>query len=421
MEWIFIFMLILVNGFFSMSEIAVVSARKIRLEAAVKAGKPGAQKALDLALAPSRFLSTVQIGITLVGLLTGIYSGETLTNALESWLYQFEGLRPVADGLAVAIVLLVITYLTLVLGELVPKQIGLSNPEAISRKVAAPMKFISALANPFVWTLMKTSDSIIRLLRIKAGNRKITEEEIKFIIQEGTKGGEVQAIERDIVERVFALGDRKIASLMTTRSEVTFINLDDNLDNVVRIITRDLHRVYPVWEGDKDNVRGVVFLKELFAALVAGKLDLTGQLSPAHYLSENTSAYMALEKFKEAKAQYALVTNEYGIILGIITPADIMQALVGDAYETAAREAQLQQRKDGTWLVDGEYPLAEFEIFFDLKSSPGLENVNTLAGLILKKLNHIPRVGEKIHWNGFEFEVIDLDNIRIDKILVKKL
>jgi putative hemolysin len=419
MEWIFILLLILINGFFSMAEIAVVSSRKIRLEAAVKAGKPGARAALDVSLSPTRFLSTVQIGITLVGLLTGIYSGETFTNNLEGWLSQYPLLEPIADGLAVAIVLIVITYVTLVLGELAPKQIGLSNPEGISRKVAPFMEVMSRIAHPFVWILTLTSDTIIRLLKVKPKHRKVTEEEIKAIIKESTKGGEIQTIERDIVERVFALGDRRIASLMTTRSELVFINISDRAEDIVNIINRDLHRVYPVWDRDKDEVSEVVFLKDLFTAVATGKLNLREQLRPAHFLTENTSAYTALEKLKLARTHYALVTNEYGLVLGIVTLDDILQALVGDVYEPG--EAQIQQRKDGSWLIDGEYPLAEFEIFFDLESSAALGNVNTLAGLILKKLNHIPKVGEKIHWNGFEFEVIDLDNIKIDKILVKRL
>jgi len=421
MEWIFILTLIMVNGFFSMTEMAVVSSRKIRLEAATKAGKKGAQKALDLALSPARFLSTVQIGITLVGLLTGIYSGETVTNALEGWLMQFTLTAAIADGLAVSIVLLIITYFTLVLGELVPKQIALSNPEGISRAAAPVMKFVSTIAHPFVWILTASSNGIIRLLKIRPRNRKITEEEIKAIVTESTKGGEVQTIERDIVERVFALGDRRISSLMTTRSDLTFINVRDDLKTIVSVVGEDMHHVYPVCDQNKDQIEGVVFLKDLFKAAAGGAWNVREQLKPAHYLTEHTTAYIALEKFRIARVDYALVSDEYGFVLGIVTLDDILQALVGDVYEPGAREVQLQQRKDGTWLVDGEYPLAEFEIFFGLKRSAGLEDVNTLAGLILKKLNHLPRVGEKIHWNGFEFEVVDLDNIKIDKILVKKL
>lgn len=421
MEWIIILLLILVNGFFSMAEIALVSSRRIRLEAAAKAGKTGAQTALDLATSPTRFLSTVQIGITLIGLLTGIYSGETLTNRLERWLESFPWTESIADELAVGIVLIIITYFTLVLGELVPKRIGLSNPEGISRRIAPVMRTLAAIAHPFVWILSTTSETIIRGMRIRPQNRRITEEEIKALVEESTKGGEVQVIERQIVERVFALGDRKIASLMTPRSDLVSLHLRDDRATIVRVVSEGLHRVYPVWDDERNDVEGVVFLKELFSALATGHLALHEQLRPAHYLTENTSAYAALERFKFAGTHYGLVTNEYGIVLGIVTVDDILQALVGDVYEGGAREAQLQQRKDGTWLADGSYPLAEFEIFFDLERTAGMENVNTLAGLILRKLNHIPRVGEKIHWNGFELEVVDLDNVKIDKILVKKL
>ena len=421
MEWLFILALILINGFFSMSEIALVSSRKMRLEAAVKAGKTGAKTALDLALYPTRFLSTVQIGITLVGLLTGIYSGETFTNQLEEWLLQFAVVSAYADEVAVAIVLLIITFATLVLDELVPKRIAMSNPEGISRGVAAMMKFISTVAHPFVWILTKTSDGLIELLGIKPKSDQITEEEIKAIIHEGTKGGEIQTIERDIVERVFALGDRRIVSLMTTRSDLVYINVQDDLPGIVRTINEDLHRVYPVSDSDKDQILGVVFLKDLFTSVANGKLNVRDHLKPANFLTENTSAYKALEQFKSVGTHYALVIDEYGLVMGIVTLDDILQALVGDAYESGDREAQMLKRKDGTWLVDGEYPLVEFEMYFNLERTEELENINTLAGLILIKLGHLPKVGEKAHWNGFEFEVIDLDNIKIDKILVKRL
>lgn len=421
MEWFFIFALILINGFFSMSEIAVVSSRKVRLEAALKARKTGAKTALDLAVHPTRFLSTVQIGITLVGLLTGIYSGETFTDQLQVWLGQFPPLRTLADELAVTIVLLVITFATLVLGELVPKRIALSNPEGISCAVAPTMKFISAAALPFVSVLTATSNGLIRLLGIKRKAHQITEEEIKAIIHEGTKGGEIQTIERDIVERVFSLGDRRIVSLMTTRSDVVYLNVQDDLSTIIKSINEDLHRVYPVSNNDKDEILGVVFLKDMFTSLAHGTLNVMDHVKPANFLTENTSAYKALEQFKSAGTHYALVTNEYGLVLGIVTLDDILQALVGDVYDSGDRDVQLLKRKDGTWLVDGEYPLVEFEMYFGLERKEELQNVNTVAGLILNKLGHIPKVGEKAVWNGFEFEVIDLDSIRIDKVMVKRL
>lgn len=421
MEFVFIILLILLNGVFSMSEIALVTSKKIRLEAAMKAGKKGAKTALDLSLAPTSFLSTVQIGITLIGLLTGIYSGETITNNLEAWLTQFEALRPVADGLSVIIILLIITFFSLVLGELVPKRIAMSNPEGISRRVAPFMRFISIIALPFVWILTQTSDGIIKILNIKTKKSNITEEEIVSIIQEETAGGEIQTIERDIVERVFILGDRKIASLMTTRTDLVFINIHDDQRSVVSTIERNLHSIYPVYEKHKDNIIGVVLLKEMFTAIAAGNFNLKNHLKPAHFLTETTSAYNALEKFKISKMHYAMVTNEYGLVLGIVTMDDILTALVGDVSESNPKQHQLQRNSDGTWIVDGEYPIVEFEMRFNLLPAGQTEGINTIAGLILEELKHIPVVGEKMHWNGFEFEVKDMDSVKIEKVLVRRL
>jgi putative hemolysin len=422
MELLFILILILLNGIFSMSEIALVSSKKVRLEAALKAGKKGAQTALSLSKSPTRLLSTVQIGITLIGLLTGIYSGENITNNLEAWLYQFEFIRPVADGLSVAIVLISITYCSLVLGELVPKRIGLANPESISMRVAPLMKFLSSLTYPFVWVLTQTSDLILKILNVKTANRNnITEEEIKAIIQEGTEGGEIQKIEQDIVERVFSLGDRKISSLMTTRSDLVFINVADEFQSIRITINKDLHRIYPVYENDKDKIIGIVTLKDLFVNIQFGNFHVRNSLKPAHFLTENTSAYKALEKFKTSKVHYALVTNEYGLVLGIVTMDDILKALVGDASVFYTEGYQLSERKDGSWLVDGEFPLAEFIIHFDMENPKDTEGINTVAGLILSRLHHIPVTGEKLRWKGLELEVMDMDNIKIDKVLIKRI
>lgn len=421
MEILIVFILILLNGIFSMSEIALVSSRRARLEAALKLKKPGAQTALDLVRSPTQFLSTVQIGITLIGLLTGIYSGESITNDLENWLVQFEPVRSFADGLAVAIVLLCITYSTLVLGELVPKRIGLSNPEAISIRIAPFMKFLSWLTFPFVWILTHTSDLILRILGIKPSKKvNITEEEIKANIQESMQGGEIQKIEQDIVERVFSLGDRRIGSLMTTRPDLVFINIDDDFNSIRTIIAKELHRIYPVYENSKDEVVGVLALKDLFLQTESDKINVRDLVKPAHFLSENMSAYSALERFKTSKVHYALVTNEYGLVLGIVTMDDILLALVGDVSDFYSEGYQLVQRQDGSWIVDGQYPLAEFMMRFEMELSPELEGINTIGGLILQELNHIPIAGEKISWNGLEIEVLDVDHVKIDKVLVTK-
>ena len=422
MELLIILMLILLNGVFAMSEIALVSSKKVRLEAAAKSGKKGAATALKLSLAPNRFLSTVQIGITLIGLLTGIYSGENITNTLEAYLVQFEPVKEIADGLAVTIVLVAITFSSLLLGELIPKRIGLANPERIARFVAPLMKFLSTITHPFVWILTNTSDIILKILNIDTSKKnKITEEEIKAIIQEGTQGGEIQKIEQDIVERVFMLGDRKINSLMTNRTDLTFININNDFKLVRDTINKDLHRIYPVVENDKDNIMGVVMLKDLFVAFQSDNFNLRNYLKPAQYLTESTSAYKALEKFKTSRVNYSLVTNEYGLVIGIITINDILQALVGDVSEFYTDDYQLSQREDGSWLVDGQYPISEFMRQFDIDYINKASNITTVAGVVLWELNHIPKIGEKIVWNGLELEVLDMDNIKIDKILVKPL
>lgn len=422
MEFLIILALILLNGFFSMSEISVVSARKVRLEAASRKGSRGAQTALELSTAPGRFLSTVQIGITVIGLLTGIYSGENVTNDLEAWLQQYDFVRPFADGLAVVVVLLGITFCTLILGELVPKRVGLANPEGIAMKIALFMKYLSSLMYPVVWVLTRTSDLILRTAGIRPARQNIiTEEEIKAIIQQGTREGEVQEIEQDIVERVFSLGDRKIGSLMTMRSDLVFINIKDDFNTIRDTVNRELHRIYPVYSGDKDQVTGVVTLTDLFAYVQSGVRDLKRIVKPAHFLVETTSAYVALDRFKTSKVHYALVTNEYGLLLGMVTMDDILQALVGDVSDFYTDDYPITQRADGSWLVDGQYPLAEFILHFDIEDVASPADINTIGGLILKILNHIPFPGEKVQWEGLELEVVDMDNVKIDKILVRRM
>jgi putative hemolysin len=421
MEILIIVLLILLNGLFSMSEIAIVSSRKIRLQAAAKARKGGASAALDLSSSPERFLSTVQIGITLIGLLTGIYSGENITNDLEEYLNRYEYVRPVADGLAVTIVLLITTFFTVILGELVPKRIGLANPEAISLRIAPAMKALSIFASPFVWIFTRTSDIFVRLFNLKpSSDMNVTEEEIREVIQEATSTGEIQKIEQHIVERVFLLGDRKISSLMTPRRDLTHIDVNADWAAVRNIVKEDLHRIYPVYERDRDNIIGVVSLKDLFVAGDAGSHDLRTHVTPAHYLSENTSAFGALEKFKDNKTNYALVFNEYGGVQGIVTMDDILLALVGHVSEFQGEQYEMKELPDGSWLVDGQYPLTEFFINLNLSVDPEFTRILTVAGLVLELLDHMPETGERIYWHDLILEVVDMDRAKIDKISVRR-
>ncbi len=404
-----------------MAEIALVSSRKSRLESAAKRGEVNAKIALETALSPNRFLSTVQIGITLIGILMGIYSGENITNKLQARLEVYPALFPYAHYIAVAIVVVLITFFSLVFGELIPKRIGLIYPERISKFLARPMKTLSTIVSPFVWLLTHTGDLFIKFFKLKsAPDSKVTEEEIKQIIQEGTDGGEVQAIEQDIVERVFHLGDRKISSLMTHRNEIVFLDTNDTADAVRKQVSDELHSVYPVMDGDKDSVKGVVFLKDLFTHIDDDHFQLVDYLKEPKYLIENTSAYKALQQFKDTKIHFGIVTDEYGQVQGMVTMNDLLEALVGGADDFYENEFSFEEREDGSWLIDGHYPFADFLHYFGLDDlAPDFE-FNTLGGLILHELRHIPKAGERIHWKEFVLEVIDMDGAKIDKLLVMK-
>lgn len=423
MEILIILFLILLNGVFSMSEIALISARKNRLETAAKKGNKNAKIALDLANSPNKFLSTVQIGITLIGILTGIYSGEKITTDVQTFVSGFAVLKPYANSIGVGIVVVTLTFFSLVLGELLPKRIGLNYPEAIAKAVAFPMKMVSIATAPFIWLLTISTEGILKLFNIKpTADGKVTEEEIKAIIKEGTEVGEVQEIEQDIVERVFHIGDRKINSLMTHRQSIVYLSLDDSMEELKEKMLEELHSFYPVCrDNNMDDVEGVVLLKDLFASFEKGKFDLKSITTKPEYLIEHTSAYKALENFKKSKVHYAFVTDEYGVFQGIITLNDILEALVGDASDFDEDEYQLIAREDGTWLVDGLYSLHDFLTYFDMDDLTNDYEVTTVSGLIMTEMGKIPTVGEKLIWNKLELEVIDMDGVKIDKVLVKAL
>ena len=422
MEILIIFFLILRNGVFSMSEIALISARKNRLETAAKKGNKNAQIALDLSNSPNKFLSTVQIGITLIGILTGIYSGDKITKDVETFILGFEILKPFAHSFSVGIVVVILTFFSLVLGELLPKRIGLNHPESIAKAVALPMKIISIITAPFIWLLTHSTEFLLNVLQIKpTADGKVTEEEIKAIIKEGTEGGEVQEIEQDIVERVFHIGDRKINSLMTHRKSVVMLPLHSNMSQVKEFMLKELHSIYPVYEENHDDIVGVVNLKSIFANIDAANFNLPDIMTEAPFMMEQTTAYKALEQFKKSGIHYAFVSDEYGVFQGIITLNDILEALVGDASDFYKDDFQLIEREDGTWLVDGHYSLHDFLTFFELDELINDYEVTTVSGLIMTELSHIPKEGEKLIWQKMELEVIDMDGVKIDKVMVKAL
>lgn len=405
-----------------MSEIALISARKNRLETAAKKGNTNAKVALDLANSPNKFLSTVQIGITLIGILTGIYSGDKITDDVKLFFDGFASLQPYSQSIAVGVVVVVLTFFSLVLGELIPKRIGLNYPETIAKAVAVPMKMVSVITAPFIWLLTVSTDFVLDVFKIKpTADGKVTEEEIKAIIKEGTEGGEVQEIEQDIVERVFHIGDRKINSLMTHRKWIVYLSTDDTIEEIKTKVLDELHSVYPVCNENLDEVQGVVLMKDLFANFEKGNFDLKPITKEPVYLIEHTSAYKALENFKKSKVHYAFVTDEYGVFQGIITLNDILEALVGEASDFDEDEYQLVSREDGTWLVDGLYSLHDFLTYFDMDELTNDYDVTTVSGLIMTEMGKIPTQGEKLIWNKLELEIIDMDGVKIDKVLVKSI
>lgn len=419
MEIAVIFILIILNGLFSMSEIALISARKIKLENQSKKGDSQAREALYLARNPDRFFSTVQIGITLIGILMGIFSGDKIKNSVLHFLEQYAWLRPYSNTLAVIIVVILITYFSLVLGELVPKRIGLARPEKISKLMAGPMNLLSRVTFPFIWLLTASTSVIVKLLNIKVSVNPVTEEEIKAVINEGAISGTIDESEQEIIERVFHLNDRNITSLMTHRTDVVWIDVNDPPEKYQAKIGEALHTVYPVCDGQVDEILGVIYTRDLYLAHDA--VSIRSLMKKPLFIPENNSAYQVMEKFKLGKTGFGFIVDEYGSFQGMITMKDILEAIVGDMPEADEEDYEVMARKDGTFLVDAQIPFYDFLTYFEKEdwiTDEEQQEFDTLAGFILHHLEHIPQVGEKVDWRGFTFEIVDMDGHRIDKILV---
>lgn len=424
MEILILFVLILINGIFSMSEIALVSARKARLEAEARRGNSKAAAALALAKSPNTFLSTVQIGITVIGIITGIYSGQNITDDFKAFLDQFVVLQPYSDKLSVAVVVVLVTYFSLILGELVPKRLGMSRPEAIAKAVARPMRFLSILAKPFIWLLTFSTELLLRVFGKEVSSQQhMTEEEIKSIIQESVLTGELQEIEQDIVERAFGLGDLRVSSLMTHRNDLVSLDFEVDMPTLRATIEGELHSFYPVITGEKEEIEGVLALKDLFVLQNDWSTEkLRAILRSPHYFPENLTAYAALEHFRRGKIHYALVLDEYGALQGMITINDILEALVGDISEEDDDEYRIVAEGDNSWLVDAQYPFFEFINYFELDGPVEKEvSFNTVAGLVLEMLERFPEQGETIVWQGLRLEVCEMTAMRIEKIRVSRV
>lgn len=424
MEIIIILILILLNGLFSMSEMSLVASKRFKLELSSKKGHSGAKKALELADNPTKFLSTVQIGITLIGILLGVYSGENLTQDIQVSVESNPYLEPYAHEISTSIVVIFITYLSIVLGELIPKRIGMSYPEGIITVLAKPMWVISIITSPFVWLLTQSNNIILSILGIKnQSDNAVSEAEIRSIVRESAEEGEIQEIEQDIVERVFEMGDRKVSSLLTHRRNVVFFKIDDTWQQISDKIQKEKHSAYPVTSSDNlDDIVGIVLIKDLFSYRSDTPFSLKSYISEPIYIHENMHAFEVLQKFKEKRIHYAMVLDEYGVINGIVTMDDVMDALIGDSSERHQKQYSIIKRDERSWLVDGQYKLAEFVKFFDLYIEEDILNhTTTVAGLFIQLYGHIPEVGDTQTIDNYLMEIVDLDGSRIDKILLTKL
>ena len=419
-EILIILLLIVFNGIFAMSEIAVIQARKTTLSNDEKKGSRGARTALRLANDPDRFLSTVQIGITLIGILTGIYSGASLSGRFSDVFESFGMPERWAYPLAQGLIVIIVTYLTIVFGELVPKRIGMSVAERVSKVIARPMYILSVIASPFVWILSKSTEAMVNLLGVKDAETKVTEEDIKSIVQEGKEDGEVQEVEQDIVERVFMLGDLTVDSIMTHRSDVVTLDVSMTKDEIKQVLNDNLYEAYPLIDRGIDNILGVVLLKDLLFRLDCDTPDLKALMHPAVYFYENMSVYKALEQMKEKRLTQAFICDEFGSFQGIVTLRDILEGLVGTIDEVAEDPEIVKREGSESWLVDGQCSFYDFLSYFDKEDLYDNEqqDYNTLAGLIIEQLKHIPQAGERTEWNCFNFEIVDMDGVRIDKVLV---
>ena len=425
-EVIVTLLLILLNGIFAMSETAFVSARKARLQQRADKGDANAQAALELVDAPNRFLSTVQIGITLIGILAGAFGGATIAQSLSLSLRQISWLAPYAETVSFVIVVTAITYLSLVIGELVPKRIALNAPERIAIAVVRPMRLLSLLASPLIVFLSFSTEAVLRLLRVRPSSEPpASKEEITHLIGQGRLAGVFEETEQDLVERVFRMGDRRVNALMTPRVEINWLDIDDPVEQIHQIIRQSPRTRFPVRQGTLDNVLGIVHVKDIYIQLASGQpVDLRAIIQPALFVPESMRSFSLLERFKESGRSLALVIQEYGEIEGVITLTDLLEALVGDLPAAGEPiEQAAMQREDGSWLLEGAISLEELQDILNIESLPdqSSRNYETLGGLVMNQLGRIPIVTDSFDLAGWRFEVMDMDGRRVDKVLATPL
>lgn len=422
LEVLLILLLIFANGIFAMSEMAIVSARKTRLQQAADKGDARARAALELANNPDRLLSTVQIGITLIGILAGAFGGATIAEQIGVRIDQISSLAGYGDAVGLAIVVIVITFLSLIIGELVPKRLALSNAERIAAVIARPMGFLSRLATPLVALLSFSTNAVFKILRLRPSeDPPVTEEEIKILIEQGTQAGIFEATEQDLVERVFRLGDRQVSALMTPRPDIFWLDINAPEAETLNEIATSQYSRFPVCRDEIDNVVGTLKAKEYLAAKLRNpNVSLETFLREPIFVPETSPAFRVLERFKTAQTHLAYVINEYGAIEGLVTTNDFLEAIAGEAAQMNAENPMIVRRDDGSYLVDAALPIDEFADFFTIEINE-TGDYQTLAGLILTTLGHFPTVAEWLMIGDLRLEIMDLDGRRIDRVLVSRL
>jgi putative hemolysin len=425
LEIIIVLLLILVNALLAMAEMAIVASRRARLKQAAEEGDKGAKAALTLAESPSRLFATAQAGITLIGVLAGAFGGATISDGVTEWLRQIPPLARYAEPISIGSVVVVITILTLLLGELVPKRLALSRPEQLARWLSRPMLLLASIAAPAVYLLSLATELVLKLIPFRHGSEPaVTDEEIKLLMQQGTDAGHFHPAEKTIVDMALRLGDRRISAMMTPRTQVEWLDLSDPIEETRQKVRESHYSRFPVAEGGRRNFIGVVEAKDLLAALLDNKpFDLRAAIKPALYIPETAPALKALEIFRETGKPIALIVDEYGDFQGLVTLEDVLEALVGELQAPdLAEEPSVTERDDGSWLVDGLLSIDELKDRIKLGRLPDEDEASyqTVAGLVMSELQRIPKAGEKFQVAGFEFEVVDMDGRRIDKVLVTR-
>ncbi|WP_374497706.1 hemolysin family protein [Vogesella indigofera] len=423
MDIFIIFVLFFLNGIFAMAEIAIVSSRKVRLQQWAEEGHRGAIAALKLADEPTRFLSTIQIGITLIGILSGAFGEAAIADRLIPYFATVPLLADIARPLALGITVLLITYFSLIIGELVPKRIGMQNPEVLATVLAPPMLLLARATRPLVRFLSLSTETVLRVLGIKKPKEpSITEEEIKVLMEQGAEEGIFERAEQELVENIFSLDEKKVVSIMTQRKDIIALDIDDPLEDNLRIIKQSVFTRYPVCKGGFENVLGMIQAKDLLHRLLDDKsVTLAELVRPPLYVPEAISPMQLLEQFKRTRNHTALVVDEYGEIEGLVSINDVMEAIVGDLpTEASDSDEEIVQRDDGSWLVDGMMSLDDFKEHFDLDMIEGEEtgDFQTVAGFVIFMLGRVPATADRVEWGGFTFEVVDMDRTRVDKLLV---